>query len=59
MSYTGKVKNGVIVLPPDVKLAEGVAVTVEPLDLVPRVSRPSKPCSSLPDRARTGLAITL
>jgi hypothetical protein len=35
MSYTGKVQNGVVVLPPDVKLAEGTEVKVEPLDLLP------------------------
>lgn len=35
MSYTGKVQNGVVVLPPDVKLPEGVAVRVEPIDLRP------------------------
>ena len=29
MSYTGKVQNGVVVLPPDVKLPEGTEVTVE------------------------------
>ena len=35
MSYTGKVQNGVVVLPPDVKLPEGTEVTVEPVELVP------------------------
>ena len=30
MSYTGTVKNGVVVLPPDVKLPEGAAVEVVP-----------------------------
>lgn len=29
MSYTGKVQNGVVVLPPEVKLAEGTEVKVE------------------------------
>ena len=35
MSYTGKVQNGVIVLPPDVKLAEGMEVTIEPVESQP------------------------
>jgi hypothetical protein len=35
MSYTGTVKNGVVVLPPDVRLPEGAAVKVEPLELLP------------------------
>lgn len=35
MSYTGKVKNGVVVLPPGVQLPEGAEVEVEPLELVP------------------------
>lgn len=35
MSVTGKVKNGVVVLPPGTKLPEGADVTVEPLDLSP------------------------
>jgi hypothetical protein len=35
MSVTGKVKNGVIVLPPGTKLPEGADVTVETLDLLP------------------------
>jgi hypothetical protein len=35
MSYTGKVKNGVVVLPPEVKLPEGTEVKVEPLELLP------------------------
>ena len=34
MSYTGKVKNGVVVLPPEVKLPEGTEVKVEPLALL-------------------------
>ena len=33
MSYAGTVKNGVVVLPPGVKLAEGTAVEVVPRDL--------------------------
>ena len=32
MSYTGTVKNGVIVLPPEVKLEEGAQVEVVPRD---------------------------
>jgi hypothetical protein len=39
MSYTGKVKNGVVVLPPDVSLPEGAAVTVEPLELLPETEQ--------------------
>lgn len=35
MSFTGKVKNGVVVLPPEANLPEGAEVKVEPLDLVP------------------------
>ena len=34
MSYTGKVQNGVVVLPPEVKLAEGTEVKVETLELL-------------------------
>jgi len=33
MSYAGTVKNGVVVLPRDVKLAEGTEVDVVPRDL--------------------------
>ena len=35
MSYTGKIKDGVVVLPPGTKLPEGTEVTVEPLELLP------------------------
>lgn len=35
MSYTGTVKNGVIVLPPEVKLEEGAQVEVVPRELTP------------------------
>jgi len=35
MSVTGKVKKGVIVLPPGTKLPEGAAVKVETLELLP------------------------
>jgi len=28
MSYTGKVKNGVVVLPPEIKLPDGIEVQV-------------------------------
>jgi len=31
MSYTGKVQNGVVVLPPEAHLAEGTEVRVEPV----------------------------
>ncbi|HXP62853.1 MAG TPA: hypothetical protein VN829_20300 [Dongiaceae bacterium] len=35
MSVTGKVKNGVVVLPANVTLPEGAAVRVETLDVAP------------------------
>ena len=31
MSFKGKIQNGVVVLPPEIKLPEGTAVNVEPL----------------------------
>ena len=34
MSYTGKVRNGVVVLPPEVRLPEGTEVKVETLGLL-------------------------
>ena len=34
MSYTGKVKDGVVILPPDAKLPDGTEVKVEPLELL-------------------------
>lgn len=36
MSVTGKVKNGVVVLPPGTKLPEGADVKVETLELAPQ-----------------------
>jgi hypothetical protein len=33
MSYTGKVQNGVVVLPPDARLEEGQPVEVIPLPM--------------------------
>ena len=33
MSYTGKVQNGVVVLPPDVKLPEGAEVEIVPREI--------------------------
>ncbi len=36
MNYTGTVKNGVVVLPPDAKLREGAAVRIEPVELDPK-----------------------
>ena len=33
MSFTGKIHNGVVVLPPEVKLPEGTEVTVEALNV--------------------------
>lgn len=35
MSFTGKVINGLVVLPSEANLPEGAEVKVEPLDLVP------------------------
>ena len=35
MSFTGIVKDGVVVLSADVKLPEGTEVNVEPQDLIP------------------------
>lgn len=35
MSYKGTVKNGVVILPPDVKLPEGATVEVTPEELLP------------------------
>jgi len=35
VSYTGIVQNGVVVLPPEVKLPEGTEVQVVPLELLP------------------------
>ena len=35
MSYTGKVQNGVVVLPSNVHLPDGAAVEVTPLELTP------------------------
>jgi len=32
MSFTGKIQNGVVVLPPEVKLPEGTEVSVETLE---------------------------
>ena len=32
MSFTGKIQNGVVVLPPEIKLPEGTEVKVEPLE---------------------------
>jgi len=36
MSVTGKVKNGVVILPAGTDLAEGAEVKVETLDLAPQ-----------------------
>ena len=33
MSFTGKIQNGVVVLPPEIKLPEGTEVSVETVDL--------------------------
>jgi len=35
MSFTGKVKSGVVVLPPEANLPDGTEVKVEPLDWMP------------------------
>ena len=39
MSYTGKVQNGVVVLPPEAHLPEGMEVRVEPLKKQGRKTR--------------------
>jgi hypothetical protein len=36
MSITGKVENGVVVLPPGAKLPEGTDVNIETLELAPQ-----------------------
>ena len=33
VSFTGKVQNGVVVLPPEIKLPDGTEVSVETVDL--------------------------
>ena len=33
MSFTGKIQNGVVVLPPEIKLPEGTTVNIEAPDL--------------------------
>jgi hypothetical protein len=33
MSFTGKIRNGVVVLPPEINLPEGTEVDVTPLEL--------------------------
>jgi hypothetical protein len=54
MSYKGKVKNGVVVLPPDARLPEGEDVEVTPLgkpvadDFTDALIRISKQVSGLP-----------
>ena len=35
MNYTGTVKKGVVVLPPDVRLPDGAKVKIEPVELQP------------------------
>ena len=32
MSFTGRIQNGVVVLPPEIKLPEGTEVSVETMD---------------------------
>jgi len=55
MSVTGKVKNGVIVLPPGTRLPEGAEVRIQTIEsavaedpLVAAVQRLAKPRSHLP-----------
>jgi hypothetical protein len=54
MSVTGKIKNGVVVLPPGTQLPEGAEVKVEVLDapaedpFVDAVQRLAKPRKHLP-----------
>ncbi|MGH8247024.1 MAG: hypothetical protein ACREUU_11415 [Gammaproteobacteria bacterium] len=47
MSYTGKVQNGVVVLPPEAHLPEGTEVRVEPLKKPGRKSRAADSLSKL------------
>jgi hypothetical protein len=35
VSYTGKVKDGVVILPPEARLPDGTEVKIEPLELLP------------------------
>ena len=55
MSVTGKIKNGVVVLPPGTKLPEGTEVSVETLrtaaddPLVAAVEKLAKPRPHLPN----------
>ena len=55
MSFTGKVVNGRIILPPGISLPEGAAVKVEPIEptpandpLVAAVEKLAKPRPHLP-----------
>jgi len=55
MSVTGKVKNGIIVLPPGTQLPEGAQVKIEPIELtaaedpfLAAVARLAKPRPHLP-----------
>jgi hypothetical protein len=57
MSYTGKVKNGVVVLPADVKLPEGAEVEV----VAPELADPDpflRGAKETPSRGHTGPGIT-
>lgn len=35
MSFTGRIQNGIVVLPPEIKLPEGTEVNVETMDSPP------------------------
>jgi hypothetical protein len=47
MSYTGTVKNGVVVLPEEVKLDEGTRVRVEPITKPGRQPRAASPLGKM------------
>ena len=55
MSFTGRIKNGVVVLPPGTELPEGAEVKVETIELTPQddplvaaVEKLAKPRPHLP-----------
>ena len=53
MIYRGKVRNGVVVLPPDVHLPDGLDVSVQPLESPSPQSVPP----SWQDRMRNGVPV--
>ena len=58
MSVTGKIKNGVVVLPPGTKLPEGADVKIETLELAPEDDPFVAAFSRWPSRARIGRKIS-